>query len=88
MSGKEEMLELRSDEGISRLSGCSNDTTGDTHSLEATTTTGRTWGPHGDHKPDATTSLRSSPDADNLTLRFISGDQTTNKKILRWLSSY
>ena len=63
------------------------DNTGINGSLEATTTTGRTWGPHGDHKPDGTISLRSSPDADNLTLRFISGDQTTNKIILRWLSS-
>ena len=87
VGGEEEMMELGSNEGISRLSGCSEDDMGGTHSLEATTTTGRTWGPHGDHKPDLdTTSLRSSPDADNLTLRFISGDQTTDKYILRWLS--
>ena len=88
VGGEEEMIELGSNEGINRLSGYSQDTTGDTYSLKATTTTGRTWGPHGDHKPDATTSLRSSPDADNLNLRFISGDQTTNKIILRWLSSF
>ena len=79
------MIELGSNEGINRLSGYSLDSTGHTFSLEATTTTGRTWGPHGDHKPDDIASLRSSPD--NLTLRFISGDQTTNKYILRWLSS-
>ena len=84
---KEEKIELSSNERINRLSGCSRDTDGATFSLKATTTTGRTWGPHGDHKPDATTSLRSSPDADNLTLRFISGDETTYKYILRWLSS-
>ena len=84
---KEEMLELGSNEGINRLSGCSGDNDGCTRSLKATTTTGRTWGPHGDHKPDAISSLRSSPDADNLTLRFISGDETSGKYILRWLSS-
>ena len=85
---KEEKMELSSNEGINRLSGCSRDTDGNTLSLEATTTTGRTWGPHGNHEPDGLRSLRSSPDADNLTLRFISGDQTTNKYILRWLSSF
>ena len=85
---EEEMMELRSNEGINRLSGCSGDNDGCTRSLKATTTTGRTWGPHGDHKPGGVVSLRSSPDADNLTLRFISGDQTTNKYILRWLSSF
>jgi len=83
------MIELGSNEGINRLSGCTRDNTGDTSSLVATTTTGRTWGPHGDHRhgshaPVGTFSLRSSPDADNLTLRFISGDQTTNKIILRF----
>ena len=82
---EEEMIELSSNEGINRLSGCSVDTAGFTFSLEATTTTGRTWGPHGNHKPDALNTLRSSPEADNLTLRFISGDQTANKYILRWL---
>ena len=86
--GEEEKIELRSNDGIKRLSGCSYDTTGNTRSLEATTTTGRTWGPHGNHKPDDLRSLRSSPDADNLTLRFISGDQTAGKIILRWLSSF
>ena len=86
--GIEEEMMLRSNEGINRLSGCSVDNTGSTRSLEATTTTGRTWGPHGDHTPGGSSSLRSSPDADNLTLRFISGDQTTHKYILRWLSSF
>ena len=88
VGGEEERIELGSNEGINRLSGYSVDSTGNTWSLEATTTTGRTWGPHGMHIPDVgLNSLRSSPDADNLTLRFISGDQTTNKWILRWLSS-
>ena len=82
------MLRLSSNEWINRLSGHSQDTNSLTLSLRATTTTGRTWGPHGNHEPDGLRSLRSSPDADNLTLRFISGDQTTDKIILRWLSSF
>ena len=87
--GKINMLRLSSNEWINRLSGHSQDTNSLTLSLRATTTTGRTWGPHGDHTPVVgLSSLRSSPDADNLTLRFISGDQTTNKYILRWLSSF
>merc|ERR1712013_1310 len=93
--GEEEIIELGSNEGINRLRGCSW-ATGNTRSLEATTTTGRTWGPHGSHKPDAILhldvdletlgifSLRPSPDANNLTLRFISGDQTAYKWILRF----
>ena len=85
---EEEMMELRSNEGINRLSGYSDDNDGHTRSLEATTTTRRTWGPHGIRRPDIIFSLRSSPDADNLTLRFISGDQTANKRILRWMSSF
>ena len=88
VGGEEEMIELGSNEGINWLSGYSVDHNGSTNSLEATTTTGRTWGPHGDHIPDDVFStLRSSPDADNLTLRFISGDETSGKYILRWLSS-
>ena len=82
------MIELRSNEGINRLSGYSYDNDGLTRSLEATTTTGSTWGPHGSHRPGDYAFLRSSPDADNLTLRFISGDQTTDKILLRWLSSF
>merc|ERR1712107_384282 len=81
---KEEMPRLGSNEGINRLSGYSYDFNGITRSLEATTTTRRTWGPHGNHTPDGLVTLRSSPDADNLTLRFISGDQTTHKWILRF----
>ena len=34
-----------------------------------------------------TKSLRNSPDA-NLRLRFLSGDQTYHRWILRWLPSY
>merc|ERR1712107_226297 len=84
VGGEEEKIELGSNEGINSLGGCSFDTTGHTRSSKATTTTGRTWGPHGRHKPGDFTTLRSSPDADNLTLRFISGDQTTHKWILRF----
>ena len=82
--GKEESLELntRINEGISQMSGCSFDANGRTLSLEASTTTGRSWGPHGDHTPDDGSSLRNSPDA-NLRLRFISGDQTDLNWILR-----
>ena len=82
-------MELRSNEGFNRLRGYSKDTDGNTLALGFTTTTRRTWdcepfAKHGYHRPEFI-SLRSSPDADNLTLRFISGDQTTNKYILRWL---
>ena len=77
------MIELGSNEGIIRLSGRSEDHTGETVSFKATTTAG-TWGRGEIHGPDGfSSSLRSSPDADNLTLRFISGDQTMNKLILR-----
>ena len=74
---KEEMLELDtgSNEEITEVSGCSDDSDGGTRSLASTTTAGRSWGPHGNHTPDSYTSLRNSPGG-NLKLRFLSGDQT------------
>ena len=85
----EEKIELGSNEQINWLSGCSEDASGSTRSLVATTTIGRKWGQHGIHRPDDVFStLRSSLQADNLTLRFISGDETANRWILRWRSSF
>ena len=81
---QEEMLELEpsSEEAISSVSGYSNDSTGLTFSLLATTTAGRSWGPHGDHTPYSNRSLRNSPGG-KLRLRFLSGDQTEGNYILR-----
>ena len=82
---QEEMLELEpsSEEAISSVSGYSVDSYGFTRSLLATTTAGRSWGPHGDHKPiEGISSLRNSPGG-KLKLRFLSGDQTSNAQILR-----
>ena len=55
------MIELGSNEGTNRLSGCSEVHNGSTSSLKATTTTERTWGPHGDHNPDDLNTLLASP---------------------------
>ena len=80
-----EMLELEpsSEEAISSVSGCSRDSNGSTHSLLATTTAGRSWGPHGSHTPvEGYTSLRNSPGG-KMRLRFLSGDQTEKNYILR-----
>lgn len=86
---REELLEIGINERISRLSGCSMDNDGDTPSLEASTRAERTWGPYGSHEPHGDfITLRPSPDADNLRLRFISGDETDGKYILRWLYSF
>lgn len=76
---QEEMLELEhsSEEAISSVSGYSVDSLGFTHSLSASTTAGRSWGPHGGYN-----SLRNSPGG-NLRLRFLSGDQTGGNLILR-----
>ena len=83
--GQEEMfqLELTSEEAISSLNGYSNDGIGSVLSLSASTTAGRTWGPHGTHKDWGGYSLRNSPNA-KLKLRFISGDETERKWILRY----
>ena len=80
-----EMFELDNtkEEAVTAVSGYSYDYHGETQSLEASTTAGRNWGPHGYHTPDdGRSSLRNSPNA-NLRLRFLSGDQTKNNWILR-----
>ena len=82
---QEEMLELDTtkEEAVTAVSGYSFDNDGDTYSLLATTTAGRSWGPHGEHKPyEGFTSLRNSPGG-KLRLRFLSGDQTEDNLILR-----
>ena len=89
-AGKEEILPLETKEDIVAISGYSEDRYGLTGSLQAESSAGRSWGPFGDHKPDARCSLRSSPSAprNGLRLKHISGDQTVNKYILRWLHQY
>ena len=59
-SGREEMLELEpsSEEAISSVSGYSTYSRGSTLSLLATTTAGRSWGPHGGHTPESWTQLK------------------------------
>ena len=83
--GEEEMLELDagSNEGISRVNGYSTDSDGLTSSLEASTTASRSWGPHGYHSATVESSLRKSPNARGMRLRFLSGNQTEEKYILR-----
>ena len=84
-AGQDEMLELEpsNEEAISSASGYSTDSTGRTLSLLASTTAGRSWGPHGDHTPyEGYRSLRNSPGG-KLRLRFLSGDQIDGRRILR-----
>ena len=81
--GKEETLELDSNEYFVAISGYSVDGTGTTYSLQAETSAGRIWGPHGDNFSTGVKSLRSSPHAPSNGLRWISGDQTYPKFILR-----
>ena len=84
-NGEEEMLELDtgSNEEITEVSGYSNDANGWTDSFASTTTAGRSWGPHGDHKLyEGYQSLRNSPGG-KLRLRFLSGDQTHANWIFR-----
>ena len=87
---KEETLELSGKEDIVAISGYSEDRRGDTRSLKAESSAGRSWGPHGDHTPLDGSSLRSSPHAptNGLRLNHLSGDQTKDKYILRWLHQY
>ena len=89
-AGKEETLELAAKEDIVAISGYSWDRDGDTHSLQAESSAGRSWGPYGSHTPRYGYSLRSSPDAptNGLRLNHLSGDQTRGKYILRWLHQY
>ena len=88
--GTEESLELAAKEDIVAISGYSFDRGGATVSLQAESSAGRSWGPHGSYTPDDGRSLRSSPDAptNGLRLNHLSGDQTTGKFILRWLHQY
>ena len=89
--GKEETLELSGKEDIIAISGYSLDFDGHTSSLQAASSAGRSWGPHGKHTPDdGYRSLRSSPDAptNGLRLNHLSGNQTGDKYILRWLHQY
>ena len=91
--GKEETLELASDEEITSISGFSFNSDGDTRSLQAETSAGRSWGPHGWHEPIVgISSFRSSPaNRDGrLRLNHISGNEDareltpqTDKFILR-----
>ena len=77
-----ETLELSESESITSIDGVSWDVDGDTWSLLAETSQGKTWGPHGNHKPRSGESLRPSPRG-NIKLAFISGDETVGKRILR-----
>ena len=88
--GKEEMLELEANEDIVAISGYSVDWRGFTTSLQAKSSAGRSWGPHGTHYNVDGKSLRSSPNAPNngLTLNHLSGDHTEDERILRWLHQY
>ena len=80
--GGEETLELSEREFITSIDGTSVDRVGWTYSLLAETSQGKTWGPHGVHKPVSGWSLRPSPRG-NIKLAFISGDETERKWILR-----
>ena len=85
----EKTLELSSDEEITSIAGFSDNRDGDTRSLQAETSTGRSWGPYGYHLPFDGLSLRSSPATNHgLKLNYISGDETEYKYILRWLHQY
>ena len=89
-AGKEESLELSAKEDIVAISGYSDERDGGTESLQAKSSAGRSWGPHGEYTPFGGRSLRSSPDApsNGLRLNHLSGDQTVGKYILRWLHQY
>ena len=83
---REETLDLATGEHITSISGYSYDEGGTTDSLQAETSAGRQWGPFGDHRDDSDNSLRSSPPTSSgLRLHHLSGDQSENIMILRWL---
>ena len=87
--GKEETLELASGEEITSISGFTRNSSGDTLSLQAETSAGRSWGTYGSHKPRDGFSLRSSLATKNaLRLHHISGNETRGKSTLRWLRQY
>ena len=79
---EEETLDLATGEDITSISGCSDDYNGSTYSLQAETSSGRQWGPYGNHSG----SLRlSPPTSSGLKLHHLSGDQSVLNKIIRWL---
>ena len=82
---KEKILELASDEEITSISGFTWNSDGRTFSLQAETSAGRSWGPHGNHRPYVGNSLRSSINRGMLRLNHISGTKLGNqsKYILR-----
>ena len=76
-------MELSESESITSIEGVSRDADGWTWSLLAETSQGKTWGPHGDHKPvSGYSSPRPSP-LGNIKLAFISGDETEDRYIIR-----
>ena len=76
-------MELSESESITSIDGVSRDDSGFTDSLLAEPSQGKTWGPHGDHKPvSGYSSPRPSP-LGNIKLAFISGEETGDKRILR-----
>ena len=85
-AGQEETLELRPGEDITSVSRYTYDATCFTYSLQAETSAGRQWGPFGDHHGYGDRSVCSSPPTSSgLRLHHLSGDQTLDNMILRWL---
>ena len=79
---EEETLDLATGEDITSISGRSDDYDGSTYSLQAETSSGRQWGPYGNHSG----SLRlSPPTSSGLKLHHLSGDQSRGSWIIRWL---
>jgi len=77
---EEETLDLATGEDITSISGCSDDYDGSTYSLQAETSSGRQWGPYGNHSG----SLRlSPPTSSGLKLHHLSGDQSRGSWIIR-----
>ena len=85
-AGEEKNLELATGEDITSISGYNYDNDGYTYSLQAeTSSSGRQWGPFGQHFGNSNISLRSSPPTSSgLRLHHLSGDQSYAIMILRW----
>ena len=85
-SSQEETLELAANEDIAHISGYYYDDDGWTLSLHVETSTGRRW-EQGDHFASSGRSLRSSPPSrsSGLRLKYISGNESVGKFIVRWL---
>ena len=79
---REETLDLATGEDITSISGHSGDTYGFTDCLQAETSVGRQWGPFGN---DSLSFRSSPPTSSGLRLNHLSGDQSFNNKIIRWL---